>query len=796
MKISKAKVSELRQVVDTAQNQAVGNYTSNISNQRAQLERWYNAGPYGDEVEDRSEYVATDVRDTVESVKPELMDIFFGGDRVVQFDPRSQEDVDPADQETDVVNYIIQQENEGFKVFLDWFHDALVTKVGYVKRFWDRKEMSTVQEYDDCDRDEVEQIMQNVESDPDVTEWELLEFSGEEYIDEATGEPALFQIQDIETMEVKLVPASEAVEAGMPAIDVYKPPYRFKIREKKVTNKYRIVSVPPEEVYVHPEWTELHFDGCPFHAHRAVRTKSDLVAEGFMRSQVEDLPEYDIRTDNPERQERFENEFGYETQVDMNAAPSMVEVLIYENYVYFDADGDGIAELLKVYTDENAQILKWKGGKNAIEQVDKSPFNALCPIPIPHKHFGLALAELVEDLQRIRTWLTRQLLDNHAMHNTPDVVVDDKVLTPDLAADLSQTRTGRVIRAKGGAASVAYMPVPDLTSQSLSALGYVDSVRESRTGVTAYNQGMDADSLNKTAHGIDRIMRQSEKKILLIARIFAETGVKSLFRDIHSDLRSGPVKRLTIKLRNEWINVNPRIWRERTDMSVSVGLGTGDRTMQFQRLMMILQQQKEALMQDPTGQIFGVTPRHIHHTLSKMLELSGFKDVNNFFPEPKEGGIPQPEQGPDVAQIAIQAELQKEQIKAQTKMAELAQEQKEFMAKLQADTQQFMQQLQQDFQLKITEIGVNAELRREEIASREKIEGRKSRNAVAGEAARMAETRTQRDEDRVPVEAEGQAISALTDAIAAMNLPKRVIRDEGGNIIGAEPYQPEAPSDV
>ena len=151
------------------------------------------------------------------------------------------------------------------------------------------------------------------------------------------------------------------------------------------------------------------------------------------------------------------------------------------------------------------------------------------------------------------------------------------------------------------------------------------SLRENRTGVTKYNQGLDANSLNKTATGIKNIMNASQKKILLIARIFAETGVKSLMRRIHRDLRKGPIKTITARLRNEWVDVNPRVWKDRADMSVSVGLGTGNKDNMLQRLNMILERQIQ-------GMEVGLSdPQKILHTLHKMVDLSDLKAPELFF---------------------------------------------------------------------------------------------------------------------------------------------------------------------
>jgi hypothetical protein len=323
--------------------------------------------------------------------------------------------------------------------------------------------------------------------------------------------------------------------------------------------------------------------------------------------------------------------------------------------------------------------------------VSDSCFEALCPLPIPHKHYGMSVAELVRDLQRIKTVLTRQMLDNVVMSNNPDLYVDETLANANTYQDLIVSRPGRIIRGDGMGA-VTPLPVQSTIATSLQAIEYVDGLREGRTGVTRYNQGMDADSLNKTATGVKTIMSAAQKKILLIARIFAETGVKNLFVSMHRDLRNGPLKEIGVKLRNEWIAVNPRMWKHRTDMVVNVGLGTGDRDIQFERLAFLLAQQKEGMMAGFAGY------EHIHHTLRKMTELSGFKDVGNFWPDPEVIAQAQAQQEPqpDPAQMMMQVEMAKVQQKGEADSLRAQVEMLKMQMMKQAEDTRRLQILMQD----------------------------------------------------------------------------------------------------
>lgn len=628
----KMKNSDLEALLASQQNNAVGALNGTIGQHRSSLMDRYNGEPYGDEVADRSKIVMTDIRDTLESIKPELLDIFYGGDKVVEFTPRGDEDVDAAEQETEVCNYVFNQKNGGFMVLYTWFTDALLLKNGYVKRYWDTREVTEIEEYDDLDPQEAVSV---------ITELEQID--GEVEILEQWGGP-------------------EIDEMGMQTMS----PMGIKVKITRELKEYKVEPVPPEEIYVSPQWNKLTFKDCPFVAHRSSPTVSDLIAMGFDRKQVEALPEVDDKLDSEEAETRFSGENFDENDLTSSSDISMRTVRVYENYIRVDRDRDGIAELLQVFTGgEGGEILK-RNGKLAVEEVRSVPFNTACPLPIPHKHYGLSIAELVEDLQRLRTVLVRQMVDNITMTNNPDIIVDEDQMSETTHADLEVTQPGRVVRIPGGAASMAYAKGVESATQSLQGIQYVDTLREERTGVTRYNQGMDADSLNKTMGGIKAIMSASQKKILMIARIFAETAVAPMFLEMHADLRAGPLKKIGMKLSNEWVDVNPRTWKDRADMTINVGLGTGDRDIQFTRLGFILQQQKEALQAGLIG------PEHLHHTLSKMVELSGFKDVSAFFPEPG-SQPPQPEepQQPDPALLLAQVEMQKASMQRDTKMAEI-----------------------------------------------------------------------------------------------------------------------------
>jgi hypothetical protein len=246
---------------------------------------------------------------------------------------------------------------------------------------------------------------------------------------------------------------------------------------------------------------------------------------------------------------------------------------------------------------------------------------------------------------------------------------------------------------------------PPLPASSFGMVEYMDSMKEKRTGITAYNQGLDSNSLNKTATGVAQIMNASQQRIELVARTFAETGVKELFKLVHYLVRTTLTKPDIIRLRNKWVEVDPREWKARKDLSISVGLGAGNKDQQLTHLMSILNMQKEAI------QIGLTSPEKIFNALAKLTQNAGFKNPEEFWTNPANNPQQQDQpEKPSEAEIMIQGQLQIEQQKAQ---AQLQQEQvrsqndviieREKIA-AQAELERFKAQLRAETDLAIAQI--------------------------------------------------------------------------------------------
>jgi hypothetical protein len=426
---------------------------------------------------------------------------------------------------------------------------------------------------------------------------------------------------------------------------------------------------------------------------------------GFSKKIVDDLPVWSDLTYTQERTARFSQGENPDDQLGLD--PAMEQVEVYECYIKVDVDKDGIAELRKV-TYAGREILD-------NEEIDFVPFCSVCPIPMPHKFFGHSFADRAMDLQLIKSTVTRQILDNMYMVNSPrTMAVEGQVNLDDL---LTVTANG-VIRVKNPNAVVP-MTVPATAAQSFPLLEYLDVVQSKRTGVNDAQQGLNPDILqNTTATAVAAMQSAAAGKIELVARIFAETGVKDLYQKILQLLCKYQDKARVIRLRGKYVSIDPREWTNEFDMTINVGLGTGNKQEQMAMIAMVLAKQEEILKTIGVNNPL-VDLAQYRNTLGRFIESAGFKDSSEFFKEisPEQlQMIAQPQEEQQDPQVQaymaqVQAQIQADQAKAQAEI-QLARE--KAMAQMQLEREKFEQQMalkQQEFeyeaQLKAIQIGAN-----------------------------------------------------------------------------------------
>tara|TARA_A100000172_G_scaffold56368_1_gene36335 strand:- start:408 stop:2597 length:2190 start_codon:yes stop_codon:yes gene_type:complete len=602
-----AKVTdvELRGIINQEINNSIGFMGSNLTSQRKKSLEYYMGDKLGTEIDGRSQVVSTDVADTIETILPNLLRIFTASDQVVKCEPVKSEDVPLADQATNYINYIFNKDNNGFSILLTWFKDALLEKNGIVKVFWDDSVGVEQETYENLNDQEYQLLI----SDDNVEVAEEEEFEDEK---------AKQQLELAKAM---------AEQQGQEIGDIPTPKlHNCVIKRTSRGGKVKIENVPPEEFLI--QRTAKSIEDATFVAHRLLKTRSDLIEMGFDQEVVENLPTSNNIILNNERLQRY-------SDIDenpINNAPdeSTQEVEIYECFIKVDMDGDGIAELRKV-------IVAGSSGYEILENMpcDNIPFCSLTPIPMPHRFYGRSVSELVEDVQLIKSTVMRQLLDNMYLTNNNRVAIMDGQVNLD---DLLTSRPGGVVRTKQPPSQVMFpMQSQAISQQAFPLLEYLDTIRETRTGITRYNQGLDADSLNKTATGVNAIMTQSQMRMELIARVFAETGIKDLFKRIFELTCKYQDKERIVELNNQFVPVKPTEWRNRFNISITVGLGSGSKDQQIVMLNNILERQLQAFQLQGNREYPMVSLKNIYNSLAKIIENAGLKNVENYFVNPDQG---------------------------------------------------------------------------------------------------------------------------------------------------------------
>ena len=621
---------------------ALGYHDSEYGADRIQAMDYYMGEKFGNEQEGRSQVTTTEVADTIEFVMPSLMRTFTQTDDFVKFMPRNEEDVGGAEQATSYANYVINCQNNGFVILHNFFKDALLQKIGVVKVYYDETENAEEETYTNLSDDELTLLLQ----DDNV---EIVEQNTEEYGEEGVD------------------------EMGMPLSD-YNVSHDVKIRRTMYDGMIKVDNIPPEEFLVSKRASSI--DEADFVAHRTTMKVSDLIQMGYDRELVERHAGHTELDSNDEVANRFEDvETGTNTD---SSDMSMRDVLVVEAYIKSDYDGDGIAELRRVVTlGSGFEIVE-------NETFDHVPFACISPILMPHRLVGRSLAELVMDIQMIKSTVLRQLLDNIYLTNNVRVAAVEGQVNMD---DLLNTRAGGVVRVRQ---PNALQPLqPQLIGQNaFSLLQYLDDLKEQRTGLSKASMGLDADSLQSTtATAVAAQMSAAQGKIEMIARVFAETGVKQLFKLILTLSLHHGKKDQMIRLNNKFVPIDPTNWKHEYDITVNVGLGSGQTNEKMAFLAQMAQKQEQILLQTGADNPL-VSMQQYRNTLAELAGMAGYKDASRFFKNP-EDTPPQPQQPPppSEAELKMQFEQQKFQaeleLQKQKQEAELALKREELQMKMQ-----------------------------------------------------------------------------------------------------------------
>lgn len=662
--MAKMSESDLLQFLDEEASQAFHFTEGEIASDRVRAMRSYMRAPYGTEEEGRSAVVASDTFDAVEGILPDLIEVFTSSDKAVVFEPVGPEDEESAEQVTNACNYVFYKQNNGFLILYTAIKDALLLKTGGVKWYWETKRTPTFTRYRNVDE---MQLAVFLTTNPNAK---------------------VVEKEEAEPTEEELAAYSEASQQFIAAgLEPPPLPVRFNVKIKTVEEKgcVRVCAIPPDELQVSRRHDTILLDECPYVAHVVEKTMSELKEMGYEVS-VEELraaQNAEHTADRDYRETQRGGRWGW-WQDDNELDDSMVRGYLREEYVLVDFDGDGIAE--------RRRIVRLADKVLENDECSHVPIAAWTPYILTHQFNGLSVADLVEDFQRIHTEIWRQQLDNLALANNQETVVLTDAQGSPMANidDLLNRRPGGIIRQRVAGAVQPYQQ----RWQGIEAMPMLEQLsvaKENRTGYTRYSQGLDGDSLNKTATGVQMIMNASQKRMKLMARIVAEALVAPMFRGIFKTLTDYGMQKISYRLNGKFVEYDPQEWRDQYDMSINVGIGTGDQIQQSAFLQQMAQAQAMAINSPLAGKL--ITPKNIYNLQARLVENAGLKNPGEFWTDPDTVQTPPGPPPPDPKVMLEQAKLQGEQQKA---AAEMQMDRQQTAEEMQWEREKFAMQLQFD----------------------------------------------------------------------------------------------------
>jgi hypothetical protein len=606
----------------------------------------------------RSKAMSSDVSDAVETALPDIIEIFTGGDDVLAFTPNSADDVEAAEQETDYLRHVIMQDNNGFMLLYTLIKDALLSKVGVATWWWEQSEKITETKFEG----------------KNAVEMAMAEQSGE--IKDA--------VQD---------PSPEPID-GQGAVD---PTFSFTLVSRKDTSCVRIMSAPPEDFTVGPDTVHLG-QSTTYCAMRARPRAQDLIAENIPAAIVAKLPEYTQRSESTTDKAR---DTAGEHSDPGKGEPDMLRQVEVTTHFLRIVDEAGKSQTWRIRTGGDETVLLDK------EKVSGLNFAAITPFPQTHRFYGRSLADLLLELQRINTALTRALLDSAYFALNQRMIVADDASNSFTVSDLLRQEPGLPIRVKT-AGAVTPVQTSGLGFQPYEALEYFATVGERRTGIVRNAQGLNPDTLHDTAGGAFALMAAAQKRVRLIAKIFAETGLKDLYLGVHALIRENATAQRIVRLRGKWVPVDPTKWGERNDMTVEVGLGASGKEHDIAMAgQMAAIMDKLVLLQGggATGPI--VFPENAYNLASDIYTKLGAKKVDRYLTDPAQAaqnGQQQPAPPPSKDQIQAQVDIRGQDLEHQ----------RESLAN-QMDAQLKQRQQDLDQEAKFRQQDLEAELKRQQI---------------------------------------------------------------------------------
>lgn len=611
-------------------NDAINRDSDETSRRRQNVLSRYRGDNPVDEGADRSSYVSRELFEMVEDSLPGLLSIFLSARHPVLFQARGPKDVAAATHETAIIDHYLFRRSSSFMTFHSFFKSALLDMNAYVKVHCRHQADTVHHRYAELLPPQFQALM------TEDRVWK-------------TG---------VKVEEVSFDPVTYAFEGT----EIVKRP------------EFLVEPVPPEQLLVDRDASHVDLDDVweryGFIGHATEETHTELVRRGYGKDELEEAggDDAEIRF-NDERVHRRD------TTDESPRAPvtdySTKRYLVYECYVKADFDGSGVADSWRVVLIGNKVFEK--------DRVSYQPFVSMSAIPMPFKHIGTSPGEALLELQHLQTKLTRVMLNDFYRNEVGRVYADKNAMTDETVGQIAD-RSQALIKTKGPPAQ-AVMPEPrfSIAQETLAALQYGAELAKKRTGI-APDVAMNPDVLrDATAHGMLASLDKSSNRLMSVARVFAETGVKKIGVKLHQLLRMYQDHETFIEIQDQWVPVNPADWDERTEMKVSVGLGFNSKADVLQALAQILMLQKEAL---PQGL---AQPKHIKHTLSRLIEDGDLGFYDQFFDDPERPGWQPPPPPPNPQVEAVKAQMEAVKLQEQTKQADIQARSAEGAAKAQLE---------------------------------------------------------------------------------------------------------------
>jgi hypothetical protein len=618
---------ELQASITQMVNDAILHTDGALSVARAQAEKYYKGDADILAVDEgRSEVIMTVLRDTILQMMPSLLRILFGEEAAVEYAPNTKEQIQMAEEVTRwVLDVILQQDNPGFLIYHDWFKDALIKRIGVVKVWPDsgtekRSYTNLYQTYDQI--------------------------------------TILASDDNIEIDELR---RCETAPPGQILWDV-------DYTETQNWNHIRIACIPPEE-YIYTKGARStdnspHIPGvATFVGHRTDLTRSQLRA---MEISEEDIEQYAFPSteldQNPEEIQRQKDGVKDDEQ---NLREENRKALFIEGYALLALDGDnGIARMYKVNLLGSAYTMIGDP-----EPVARRPFAVICPDPTPHSIEGSGVSDYTMDLQKIMSAIWRAMLDSLVMALNPRIAYVEGEASLE---DILNVELGAPIRTRSAPANaLQVIEHPFVGQNALPVLDALKQVLKNRVGVDDASSGLDPGALQSTtAMAVAATQSKAQESLEKIARVFAETGIKQMFRMILELMVENPDAERMVKVNGTYTPLDPRSFTANLGVRVNVAIGAGtvaERIGALQESAGSMEQLMQVL--GPENPAFSLS-QYVEHK-QRILKLRGFADAAMMWGNP---GYQPPQPDPskeDPNQQIAKAEVMKAQAEVQKKAADV-----------------------------------------------------------------------------------------------------------------------------